>query len=128
VIHGNNTGDLYTMGRLAARPGGLIHYHGMDAALELGGRRIFVVHYPHYARAMAATGDWDLVCCGHSHRTRIEPIANLAGGSTLLVNPGTVGGVGDAPVTYVMGDLQSMSFEVHEIPKDLERSGVRQAV
>ena len=38
-----------------------------EAGIELGGRRIFLVHYPHYARALAATGDWDLVCCGHSH-------------------------------------------------------------
>ncbi len=56
VIHGNNTGDLYTLGRLASKPGGMIRYHGMDAALELAGRRIFLVHYPHYARAMAVTG------------------------------------------------------------------------
>ena len=53
VIHGNNTGDLYTLGRLAANTSSVIQYHGMDAGVELGGRRIFLVHYPHYARAMA---------------------------------------------------------------------------
>ena len=40
VIHGNNTGDLYTLGRLAARKDVFIRYHGMDAGLELGGRRV----------------------------------------------------------------------------------------
>ena len=65
VIHGNNTGDLFALTRLAHKPGGVVRFHGMDAGIELGGRRIFIVHYPHYARAMAATGDWDLVCCGH---------------------------------------------------------------
>jgi hypothetical protein len=121
VIHGNNTGDLYTLGRLASRPDNVIQYHGMDAGIELGERRIFLVHYPHYARAMAMTGDWDLVCCGHSHRTRLDRIPNVKGATTLLVNPGTVGGVGDAPATYILGDLRSMAFDVREIPKSIER-------
>ena len=121
VIHGNNTGDLYTLGRIATRPDSLLRYHGMDAALELGGRRIFVVHYPHYARAMATTGDWDLVCCGHSHHTRIEHVRNLKGSTTPVVDPGTVGGVGQAPATWVLADLGSLEFGVHEVDKARER-------
>jgi len=119
VIHGNNTGDLYTLGRLAADPSSLIRYHGMDAGLELGGRRIFLVHYPHYARAMAATGEWDLVCCGHSHAAAEKRIANLKGGETLLLNPGTVGGVGQAPATYLIGDLETMEFRLRALDKRL---------
>ena len=120
VIHGNNTGDLFTLGRLASRPDSLIHYYGMDADLELGGRRIFIVHYPHYARAMAATGDWDLVCCGHSHSPSIQNLRNIEGGTTPLVDPGTVGGVGRAPATWVLGDLDNMSFEIYEMDKAIE--------
>lgn len=115
VIHGNNTGDLYTLGRLAARPSGCLHYHGMDAALSLDGRRLFVVHYPHYARAMAAAGDWDLVCCGHSHKAEILAVPNIRGASTLLVNPGTVGGIGGAPSTYVLADLPSLAITLHAL-------------
>jgi len=121
VIHGNNTGDLYTLGRLASREETNIHYHGMDAGIELAGRKIFLVHYPHYARAMAATGDWDLVCCGHSHKYKVEELANIKGGRTPLVNPGTIGGVGRSPATYVMADLESMTFELREIDKSIER-------
>jgi putative phosphoesterase len=121
VIHGNNSGDLYSLGQLATRPGNVIQYHGMDAGLTLGGRRIFLVHYPHYARAMAATGEWDLVCCGHSHKSRIERLPNIRGGETPLVNPGTVGGVGSDPATYIMADLEKMEFEVHELDKRIER-------
>ncbi len=120
VIHGNNTGDLYALTRLSHKPGGVIHYHGMDAAIELGGRRIFLVHYPHYARAMAATGDFDLVCCGHSHKVLIEQLPNVAGGHTWLVNPGTVGGVGKPRATWVLGDLAAMDFQVHEVSKSIE--------
>lgn len=114
VIHGNNSGDLYALTRMSHRQGGRLHYHGQDAGLELGGRRIFMVHYPHYARAMAVTGDWDLVCCGHDHAARVERIANIKGGETVLVNPGTVGGVG-AAATYVLGDLESLVFELIQI-------------
>ena len=121
VIHGNNTGDLYTLGRLASREENHIHYHGMDAGLELAGRRIFLVHYPHYAQALATTGDWDLVCCGHSHKTQIDAIANIKGGTTHLVNPGTIGGVGRAPATFVLADLENMTFETREVSKQIER-------
>ena len=120
VIHGNNTGDLYTLGRLASRDENHIHYHGMDAGLELAGRRIFLVHYPHYARALATTGDWDLVCCGHSHKVHIESVRNIQGGTTHLVNPGTVGGVGRAAATYVLADLDNMTFETREVSKLIE--------
>ncbi len=120
VIHGNNTGDLYALTRLGHKPGGVLRYHGMDAGIELGGRRIFLVHYPHYARAMAATGDWDLVCCGHSHKVSIEWLPNVNGGRTALVNPGTVGGVGKPQATWVLGDLEAMTFEVHEVSKSIE--------
>ena len=122
VIHGNNTGDLYALTRLAHKPGGVIRFHGMDAGIKLAGKRIFLVHYPHYAKAMATTGDYDLVCCGHDHEAKIETVHNVTGGSTWLVNPGTVGGVA-APATYVLGDLETMEFEVHEVPKCIEYKG-----
>jgi putative phosphoesterase len=114
VIHGNNTGDLYMMGRIASKASSRVIYHGQDAGLELGKRKIFLVHYPHYARAMATTGDWDLVCCGHDHVARIEAIKNIAGKKTLLVNPGTVGGI-KAPATWVMGDLENMQFSIRDV-------------
>ncbi|MCB1791776.1 MAG: metallophosphoesterase family protein [Gammaproteobacteria bacterium] len=120
VIHGNNTGDLFALTQLAHKPGGVVRFHGMDAAIELAGRRIFIVHYPHYARAMAATGDWDLVCCGHSHKVAIDAFKNCIGGTTHVVNPGTIGGVGQAPATWVLGDLATMTFELREVPKSLE--------
>jgi predicted phosphodiesterase len=63
---------------------------------------------------MATTGDWDLVCCGHDHEARIEVVDNIKGGKTHLVNPGTVGGVA-APATYVLGDLDSMTFAVRNV-------------
>lgn len=117
VIHGNNTGDLVAMHYVAQKFPDIIHYHGMDASLELAGRRIFLVHYPHYARAMALTGDYDLVCCGHDHRFSIEDLVNIRAEHTTLLNPGTVGGIGKPP-TYILGDLASMEFSVLPVPAD----------
>jgi len=115
LIHGNNPGDLFHLHRFARESGNRVHYYGQDATLTLAHRRIFMVHYPHYAKAMALTGDYDLVCNGHEHRAIIERTRNVKGQETLRVDPGTVGGV-SAPATYVFGDLKTLEFEIRPVP------------
>ncbi len=119
VVHGNNIGDPMAMHKLMAKSAGLLTYHGQDAKLELGGRRIFATHFPHYGRALACTGDYDLVCCGHSHVAEVIWQSNIKGGKTLLVNPGSVSGIGAPGVeeafTWILGDLTSMAFEIHTL-------------
>jgi putative phosphoesterase len=117
VVHGNNLGDTQAMTRLAEASLGQLVYHGDDAHVEFAGRRIFMVHYPEYGHALACTGDWDLVCCGHDHRASIARIAHVRGGTTWLVNPGTIAGIG-APPTYVLGDLSRMEFSVVTLASD----------
>ena len=114
VIHGNNIGDTTSLARWARESAGKLQYHGPDARLELAGRRVFVVHYPEYGYAMACTGEWDLVCCGHSHVAGVEQVANVKGGKTWLVNPGTVAGLA-APATWALGDLAAMRFDLHTL-------------
>src|SRR5689334_5333309 len=92
IIHGNNLGDPVSLSRWSRENAGLLTYHGPDARLDLDGHRVFVVHYPEYGYAMACTGEWDLVCCGHSHVAGIDRVRNVKGGETWLVNPGTVAG------------------------------------
>ena len=115
LIHGNNAGDLFHLCRFAQEHRDRVVYHGQDAALDLGGRRIFMVHYPHYARAMAVTGDYELVCNGHEHRAMIERIRNIGGGETLRIDPGTCAGV-SAPATYAFGDLHTLDFAIRPVP------------
>ena len=114
VIHGNNTGDLYMMSRIASKASNMVNFYGQDASIKLADKRIFIVHYPHYARALATTGDWDIVCCGHDHIANIESISNIKGSQTLLLNPGTVGGIA-APATWILGDLDSMTFSIEDV-------------
>lgn len=114
AIHGNNLGDPQAMHLQSRKSGGQLHYHGPEAALELGGRRIVVVHYDHHGYAMACTGEWDLVCCGHSHKAEVRRVPDVKGGETWLVNPGTVAALA-APATWALGDLATMSFEIRNL-------------
>jgi putative phosphoesterase len=114
LIHGNNVGDPQALHNLSRASGGLLQYHGVDARIELGGRRVFVVHYHDYGYAMACTGDWALVCCGHSHKAEARKIASVQGTDSWLVNPGTVAGLA-APATWALGDLAAMQFELREL-------------
>ncbi|MCR4301611.1 MAG: metallophosphoesterase family protein [Sulfuricaulis sp.] len=116
LVHGNNTGDLFHLSKLAHQPENRVHYYGQDGTFALAEKRIFIVHYPHYAKAMALTGDYDLVCNGHEHHAVIERIRNVKGTETLRIDPGTVSGV-SAPATYVLGDLAKMVFEIRAVPE-----------
>ena len=115
LVHGNNVGDAQALHGLARASGGLLRYHGVDARIELAGRRVFVVHYHDYGYAMACTGQWDLVCCGHSHQAEVRQVASVKGGESWLVNPGTIAGLA-APATWMLGDLAAMRFDLHTLP------------
>lgn len=110
VVHGNNLGDMLSMQRLAQASDAALTYYGGDADFTLGGRRLFMTHYPHLARGMACTGDFDAVFCGHSHIACVEHVVGVRG-TTPLVNPGTVAGLG-AERTMILGDLATLSFEI----------------
>ena len=114
LIHGNNVGDAQALHRLARGSNDRLSYHGANARIELAGRRIFLVHDDDYGYAMACAGDWDLVCCGHSHRAEVRQVASVKGTPCWLVNPGTVAGLAASP-TWVLGDLAAMRFEVREL-------------
>jgi len=111
AIHGNNLGDAQAMQFQSRKSAGQLQYYGSEAVLDLAGRRIVVVHYDHHGYAMACTGNWELVCCGHSHQAEARQVPNVKGGTSWLVNPGTVAGLA-APATWILGDLDAMSFEI----------------
>ena len=119
VVHGNNLGDPTAMQNLVMKSAGLLNYHGLEATINLAGRRVYAIHYPHLGRGMACTGEYDLVCCGHSHSAAITAQTNIKGGHTFLVNPGTVAGIEapgvNAPCTWILGDLERMSFEIRTL-------------
>ena len=77
--------------------------------LELGGRRIFVNHYPPIGEGVAAGRQYDLVCYGHDHQAVVRRL-----GPTLLVNPGEVmGRFGRS--TFAMYDADAGEAEIREV-------------
>src|SRR6266542_2470997 len=125
VVHGNNAGDPAALHALESSSSRLIAYHGPDADLRLGGRRLFATHYPHYGRALACTGEYDVVCCGHSHAVGVARQKNIQGGHTWLVNPGTVAGLG-APASWILGDLATLAFEIRRVSMEWDTPAIAQ--
>jgi len=110
VVFGNNDGDQLLLSRIADQAGN-VQLHGPFAELELDGRHIFAIHYPQVARAVAASGHYDLVLYGHDHIACVKQF-----GRTVLANPGEVmGRFGRS--TYGLYDTLSGGFEIQEVPR-----------
>jgi hypothetical protein len=121
TVHGNNLGDISALYRMMKNNPGVFTYYGEEAVLELGGRKIFITHMPNHGHAFACTGDYDLVCHGHSHAAHVGLQKHVKDGECWLVNPGSVAGI-DAPgvkaiPTWILGDLSNMSFEIRKLPE-----------
>lgn len=108
LVFGNNDGD----GRLIQMVGSQfpnITHHGIYAELEIGGRKVAMIHYPEPALRIAQSGQFDLVCYGHDH-TRHHEIM----GPTHFANPGEIMGKDHAP-TWGLYDGETHTFEWVEI-------------
>lgn len=86
-----------------------VHLHGDIAVLEFDGVTFALNHFPEIAVAMAMSGQFDVVCHGHTHVKREEQF-----GSTLLINPGELMGRKGA-CTYAVYDTQKRSVEFFEL-------------
>ena len=77
--------------------------HGRFGAVELGGRRIAILHGDDTRRLSEtiAGGDFDLVCSGHTHVA-----SQRKRGPTLALNPGAL--YRARPHTLAIVDLQTM--------------------
>lgn len=62
--------------------------------IELGGKRIFMNHYPEISKVAAETGKYDLAFYGHTHRPWEEQVGTSTGSGRVcrLVNPGELAG------------------------------------
>ena len=85
-------------------------------SFQAGALRIGICHYPDLARDLAASGSFDLVCCGHDHVWAVERL-----GSCLLVNPGDLLGKDANPAFALVdtGDSSVRRIEVGlQLPQD----------
>ena len=105
VVFGNNDADRYRL-QLQAAATGSVHLEGESWFPELGGKRFAVHHFDDVGRALAAGGEYDVVCCGHNHRLEVERV-----GRTWLINPGPILGYApgedaDVDSTFVLYDTE----------------------
>jgi uncharacterized protein len=108
IIWGNNDGDKRLLTEVASSAEN-IHLHGDYALLDLDGYKVAMNHYPKVARALAESGNYDLVCYGHDHTAHFETL-----GATLLVNPGELMGM-NSRSTIAWVDTQTGQVEFLEI-------------
>jgi len=113
VIYGNNSGDQHLIAAHCAAPESRILHHGIHGTLVAGSVRIAIEHYPRWARALARSGDFDLVCYGHTHLFHAERL-----GDCLLLNPGELLGK-DAVPTFALLDTADFSVRRMEVGEKL---------
>lgn len=77
--------------------------HGRFGDITLAGRRIAIIHSDDVRkfRETIASGDYDLVCYGHSHKAEFHQQ-----GKTLVLNPGAL--FRASPHTIAVVDLETM--------------------
>jgi putative phosphoesterase len=106
AVFGNNDGDRVL---LTEKGRGFCTFRDGALTLELGGRRIAVMHYPDVAESLHRSGDYDLVIYGHTHQVRVE------GKDRILLNPGTCAGYLAERPTIAVVDLSRLEVELIEL-------------
>ena len=86
-----------------------VNFHGDLAELELAGKKIAAVHIPKIAEALAATGNYDIVCYGHTHIRDKKKLGN-----TWLVNPWDLMGWKNKP-SFAIYDTETNEVEHVEL-------------
>ena len=105
-VFGNNDGDkLY----LRERFSGVGELHFGPHELELSGRRVVLMHEPRALEALIASGKYDLIVYGHTHKVDLRP------GPPLVLNPGECGGWLSGRATCAIVDLEALRAEILEL-------------
>ena len=86
--------------------------HDRFADLQLAGKKIALLHSDDPARFREAmtSGDYDLVCYGHTHKAEYQFV-----GSTLVLNPGALHRAN--PYSLAIVDLSDLAVEQIELPR-----------
>jgi putative phosphoesterase len=103
AVFGNNDGDRPL---LVKRAGDFCSFVDGTRNVELGGRRIVVMHYPDLSQDLFRLGTYDLVIYGHDHTVRVE------GDRKKLLNPGTCSGYMAEAATVALLDTDTMAVEI----------------
>ena len=99
-VFGNNDGDQYLLTKFSLTVFSHITLYGLMGEVQLDNFSVAFTHYRAVAEGLAASGQFDLVCFGHSHEASVDKV-----GKTVLLNPGEVMGKEGSPGFYVVDTL-----------------------
>ncbi|HDC92499.1 MAG TPA: metallophosphoesterase [Candidatus Acetothermia bacterium] len=105
-VFGNNDGDKLF---LRERFEGVGDLNFGPFEVELGGRRIVLMHEPRALEALVSSGKYDLIVYGHTHQVDVRQ------GPPLVVNPGECGGWLSGRATCALVDLKRLVAEIIEL-------------
>lgn len=105
LIAGNNPGDQFLLAQQIAKRAERVKYHGLFGVLKIGGIDISWVHEPHLAKALVKSGEFQLVCFGHTHRWLHERT-----GDVVILNPGEILGRKEKP-GWALVDTEGIKVE-----------------
>jgi putative phosphoesterase len=112
AVFGNNCGEKMLLSKVARDCGGAIG--DPPRLLQVGGRRILLLHgfgskelTVQIARALASSGNYDIVLFGHTHEVLVEKH-----GETLLLNPGETLGYLTGKASVAVIDTDTIDAQV----------------
>ncbi len=108
AVFGNNDGEKKGLSRIAESNGWRLEQGPME--IELGGRKIAIMHEPDRLRGLIEKGVYDVIASGHLHKPKIEKQ-----NGALVINPGEAGGWTTGKATVAIVDLETMDAEICEI-------------
>lgn len=104
-IFGNNDGDRLM---IQERSGGA--FHAQPHITLLAGRKVVIVHEPHLVKALADSGDFDIVIYGHTHLAEVQRY-----GKSLVVNPGKTARLHKGLSTVAILDAEALEARIIEL-------------
>lgn len=105
AVYGNNDGEKLFLRKKTEEFGGRIYEDTYKGQIQ--GRRILMTHKPDLVEETAASGCFDLVIYGHTHKQDIRKVAD-----TLVINPGeSTDWITDRSDVVVL-ELDDLTYEV----------------
>jgi len=103
-----NVADRKENKATAAKLANVTHFEDLGE-IELDNKKIAFVHHPRKVKELIINKNYDYVFFGHTHQQSQEKVGN-----TIVVNPGTAGGMFQYP-SYAVVDLIKAQVEFKQI-------------
>ena len=103
AVFGNNDGDKIILMKKGEK---FCRFSEAMQKIEIGNKKIALMHFPDLAESVYRSGDFDLVIFGHTHVPRLD------GNDKKLINPGSCSGYFAERSTIAVADLNTMETKI----------------